>query len=117
MVEHPPADPVASLDAQDVQALLEQLPGGDEAGDAGADDHDVDLPRQASLTASAPAARAGVGRARGEQQPPGRGGGAGGAGGEQVTTRQCRVPGSVQGAVRGCGGVLGLGHGAPIVET
>ena len=96
VVEDAAADPVAGLDAQDVQPLPEQVAGRDEPGDAGAHDDDVDLPGQPALTPAA-ATGAGLGRPGRQQQPARRGGGPEGAGGEQVPTRQRGTPRRGQG--------------------
>ena len=57
VVEHPPADPVARLDAQHVDPAASQPFRGDEPGDAGADHDHVGAPGERSL----PAGRLGVG--------------------------------------------------------
>ncbi len=49
VVEDPAADPAAGLEQQYVVPLLGEVAGGDQAGDATADDHDVDPAGQRAL--------------------------------------------------------------------
>ncbi len=52
VVEHPATDAVAGLDQQHRAALAGHLPGGDQAGDAGADHDHVDLAGQRTAQAA-----------------------------------------------------------------
>ena len=49
VVEHPAADAVTGLDDEHRAAAAGHLPGGHEAGDAAADDDDVDVLGQGAL--------------------------------------------------------------------
>ena len=92
MVEGSPSDPIARLEHHDGAPCPDQLPGGAQAGQPGADHRDVDRPRRAAARLGTLAAgQAGAGEPRGGR----------------ARGRQRREPAPAQSLLLGCRSVLG----------